>query len=124
LSAATRGCSCSLPGFIVAPQPRAFPGGARSILTIAIRPTNRSSIDLVYHYYLQDKVSTRIRGTELDADPSGLSTRLGSEIDLIMGYKELWDIDAKWVLGYFIPRKAFPKADSSLFVNREIEWEF
>jgi alginate production protein len=91
---------------------------------IGIRPTRRSSIDLVYHYYLQDKVSTSIRGAELDADPSGISKRLGSEIDLVVGYEELRDIDLKWVLGYFIPSKAFPKADGSLFVNFEVEWEF
>jgi alginate production protein len=91
---------------------------------IGILPTRRSSIDLVYHYYLQDKATTGLRGAELDADPSGLSKRLGSEIDVVMGYEELKDIDVKLVLGYFIPGRAFPKADSSFFVNFEIEWEF
>jgi alginate production protein len=91
---------------------------------IGIRPTRRSSIDLVYHYYLQDKASTTIRDSQLDADPSGLSKRLGSEIDLVVGYEERKDVDVKLVLGYFIPGKAFPKADSSLFVSFEIEWEF
>jgi alginate production protein len=91
---------------------------------IGIRPTRRSSIDLVYHYYLQDKASTTIRDSQLDADPSGLSKQLGSEIDLVVGYEERKEVDVKLVLGYFIPGKAFPKADGSFFVNFEIEWEF
>ena len=89
---------------------------------IGIRPTKRSSIDLVYHYYLQDKVSTSIRSAEIDADPSGLSKRLGSEIDLVVGYEKLKDIEVKCVLGYFIPGKAFPKAASSFLTTLEIEW--
>jgi alginate production protein len=91
---------------------------------IGIRPTKRSSIDLVYHYYLQGKVSTSIRGAEIDADPSGLSKRLGSEIDLVVGYEELKGIEVKWVLGYFIPGKAFPKAASSFLTTLKIEWNF
>jgi alginate production protein len=91
---------------------------------IGIRPTRKSSVDLVYHDYLQHKASRRIRGSQINADPSGRSKRLGGEIDLIAGYEEIENLDLKLVLGYFIPGRAFPKADNAFFTGLEIEWNF
>jgi alginate production protein len=92
---------------------------------IGIRPTRRSSIDLVYHYYLQHKASDEIRDTSIDADPTGLSKKLGSEIDLIIGYEEIRNLEVKLALGYFIPGKAFAAAaDHAFFAGVEIEWGF
>jgi alginate production protein len=91
---------------------------------IGIQPTRKSSIDLVYHYYLQHKASDEIRDTSIDADPTGRSKKLGSEIDLIIGYEEIRQLEMKLALGYFIPGKAFPKADNAFFVGVEIEWGF
>jgi alginate production protein len=91
---------------------------------IGIRPTRRSSIDLVYHYYLQHKAADEIRDTSIDADPTGRSKRLGTEVDLIIGYEEIRNLEMKLALGYFIPGQAFPKADNAFFVGVEIEWEF
>jgi alginate production protein len=91
---------------------------------IGIRPTRRSSIDLVYHYYLQHKASEGFRDAEIEADPSGRSKRLGSEIDLIIGYEELRNVEMKLALGYFIPGKAFPKADNAFFTGLEVEINF
>ena len=61
-----------------------------SIFTTAagINPTEQSSIDLVYHYYLQHVASDEIRDTVINAVPGGLSKELGSEIDLILGYEK------------------------------------
>lgn len=92
---------------------------------IGIRPTRKSSIDLVYHYYLQDKASKTIRDAKINAKPTGLSKRLGSEIDLIAGYREIRNVDLKLVLGYFIPDKAFPPdADNSFFTHLEFRLSF
>jgi alginate production protein len=92
---------------------------------IGIRPTRRSSIDLVYHYYLQHKASDEIRDTSIDADPTGRSKRLGTEIDLILGYEEIRNVEVKVALGYFIPGKAFgTAADDAFFTGVEIEWNF
>ena len=93
---------------------------------LGIRPTRRSSIDLVFHEYLQDKVSTKLKGWDIDAKPAGLSRRLGREIDLITGYREIRDLDAKLILGYFIAEDAFPQdaQQNSFLVNAEIRWSF
>jgi alginate production protein len=91
---------------------------------IGIQPTRKSSIDLVYHYYLQHKASDKIRDTSIDADPMGLSKKLGSEIDLIIGYEEIRNLEVKLALGYFIPGKAFSKANNAFFTGVELEWEF
>jgi alginate production protein len=91
---------------------------------IGIQPTRKSSIDLVYHYYLQHKAANEIRDTSIDADPSGRSKRLGAEIDLIIGYEEIRNLEMKLALGYFIPGKAFPKASNAFFTGLEIEINF
>ena len=52
-----------------------------------INMTEESSIDIVYHYYLQHKASDELRDAGIDAEPDGESKRLGSEIDLIIGYE-------------------------------------
>ncbi|TKB89150.1 MAG: hypothetical protein E8D40_16485 [Nitrospira sp.] len=72
-----------------------------------VRPFEKTSFDLVYHYYLQDHVSTRIRGSDLDTDPTGLSKHVGSEVDLVVGYQGIPHLQTKFVLGYFFPGKAF-----------------
>ncbi len=74
---------------------------------VGIKPFSKTSFDLVYHYYLQDHVSTRIRGSDLDTDPTGLSKHVGSEVDLVVGYQGIPHLQTKFVLGYFFPGKAF-----------------
>ncbi len=92
---------------------------------VGVRPTRRSSIDLVYHYYLQDDASTRIRDSEITARPAGRSKRLGSEADLILGYRELRNVTAKLALAYFIPGNAFPAGtDSGFLANIELQISF
>ena len=78
----------------------------------------------VYHYYLQRKAADEFRDTSIDADPTGRSKRLETEIDLIIGYEELRNVEMKLALGYFIPGKAFRKAGNAFFAGVEIEWGF
>mgnify|MGYP001340302080 CR=1 FL=1 len=75
-----------------------------------IKPFKKTSFDLVYHYYLQDHVSTRIRGSDLDTDPTGLSKHVGSEVDLVVGYQGISHLQTKFVLGYFFPGQAFAQS--------------
>ncbi len=98
-----------------------------SILTsgVGIRPTRKSSLECVYHYYLQDEASNTIRDSDLDAKPTGLSKRLGSEIDLIVGYREIRDVNLALKLGYFMPGAAFADgADNSFLANFKIQFNF
>ncbi len=76
---------------------------------VGIRPLEKTSFDLVYHYYLQDHASTSIRGSDLATDPTGLSKHVGSELDLVAGYQGTPQLQTKFVLGYFLPGRAFPE---------------
>ena len=90
-----------------------------------IRPAKKTSLELLYHYYLQDEASTKIRDSQLDIKPTGLSRRLGNEIDLIAGYRRIHDVDVELKLGYFIPGKAFPAgADNSFFAKFKVQLNF
>ena len=99
-----------------------------AILTvgIGIRPSEKFSLDLVYHYYLQHRASDTIRSGGLDAQPSGRSRRLGSEVDLVVGLEDIWNrVDAKVVLGYFLPGAAFPgNAGDAWVVGAEVQVRF
>lgn len=74
---------------------------------VGVRPGEKTSFDLVYHYYLQQYASPSISGSDLTTDPSGLSKEIGSEVDLIAGYQEIAALQTKFVLGYFLPGRAF-----------------
>ena len=100
-----------------------------AILTagVGIRPSDKLSLDLVYHYYLQHRAAPALRNAGLDAEPSGRSRRLGSEVDLVVGLQELWDrIDARLAVGYFLPGAAFPEAvgGGAWVVRAEVQFRF
>ena len=78
---------------------------------VGVRPGEKTSLDLVYHYYLQDHASPKISGSDLSTNPAGLSKEVGSEVDLVAGYQEIAALQTKLVLGYFLPGRAF--ADTS-----------
>jgi alginate production protein len=94
---------------------------------IGIRPSEKFSLDLVYHYYLQNRASATIRNAGIDAEPSGRSRRLGSGVDLILGLQEIWDhLDARMVVGYFMPGAAFLGAigGGAWAVSTEVQFRF
>lgn len=79
-----------------------FTGGA------GIKPSRRSSLDLVYHYYLRDFSSTSIPRAGLsNVGQTGTDKHLGEEIDLIIGYQEIAQVDTRLIFGLFMPGKAF-----------------
>jgi alginate production protein len=79
-----------------------FTGGA------GYKPSRRSSLDLVYHYYLRDFSSTSIPRAGLsNVGQTGTDKHLGEEIDLIIGYQEIAQLDTRLIFGLFLPGKAF-----------------
>lgn len=109
------------------------------ILTLGIgfRPSRRSSIDFVYHFYRQAAISDEIRDAAIDLDPNEdetrLSKRLGSEIDLIFGYREIQNVSIELVLAYFFPGSAlrrevnddvFEDADDAFLAGLELRYSF
>jgi alginate production protein len=76
---------------------------------VGIKPFEKTSFEMVYHYYLQDHASTSIRGSDFETNPTGLSKHVGSEVDFIAGYQGIPRLQTKFVLGYFFPGRAFPE---------------
>jgi alginate production protein len=97
---------------------------AIATLGLGLRPTERSSIDLVAHHYQQATASTELRGAALAADPSGRSRQVGCELDLVVGYGGVKGLEVTGVLGAFIPGRAFPQADGSVFARVKVEWKW
>lgn len=97
-----------------------------AIVTVdfGLRPTRQSSVDLIYHEYRQQTASTALRGAALAADPSGRSRQLGRELDLVVGYAGVTGLEVKGVLSYFMPGRAFPQADGSVFARVKVEWKW
>lgn len=92
---------------------------------LGIRPTKRSSLDLVYHHYRQHRPSDEFRDVAVDADPDGRNRTVGNALDLIVGFREIENVDAEAVFGLFLPGAAFSSdADTAYFVGVELEISF
>ncbi len=91
---------------------------------VGIRPTQRSSIDLAYHYFRQEYGADKISGDNLEVDPTGLSKDLGHEVDLVAGYQEIQNFNTKLVLCYFWPGRAFTETASNGAFQAEFQVRF
>ena len=89
-----------------------------------VRPLKRTSVDIVYHYYLQHKPSIMVRDFDLKADPTGLDRNLGQEIDLIVGYKGIKNTKLRLKSGYFIPSRGFAENDNAFRCIFDIKFAF
>jgi alginate production protein len=90
---------------------------------LGVRPTGQMSVEVVYHHYSQDHASDEL-DSSLEAEPSGRSRRLGDEIDLILGYRPMKNLELTLSGGYFLPGRAFPGADRGLGARVELEYKF
>ncbi len=109
---------------------------------IGFRPSDIFSISFVYHYYRQDEIADELRDAAFTLEPNQDGTRrsrdLGSEIDVILGFREIFDVENLGVdlaVGYFFPGDAyrvvvdeslgiFKDADGALFARFEVEYAF
>lgn len=92
---------------------------------IGLRPSDRWSVDLVYHHFQQHRASTTLRGAAIGAEPSGRRRPLGSELDLIVGVVDILDrIEVKGTLGYFFPGTALPQGTGAWGVGVEAQFRF
>ena len=90
-----------------------------------IRPSPKSSIDVVFHDYRQWEVSHLAPfGTRLRQSVNGQSPDLGRELDLIIGFEE----SAHWLLelnvGVFMPGDAFVHTDTAYFAYLKLAYRF
>lgn len=91
---------------------------------VGFYPTQNLSIDLVYHDYRQLEADNDLFDSDLDLDPDGGHRALGQEIDLVAGYRYSADTRFKFVLGTFIPDRAFPGTDPAYVAKLEVGWRF
>ena len=93
-------------------------------LGVGFRFTEKSSIDLVGHYYLQDEGVRRIIDSDIDQKPNGIDRELGWEIDAIIGWRPVRAWDFELVLGRFKPGKAFQIRDDAWVTKLQIRYRY
>lgn len=71
-------------------------------------PLRKVSVDLVYHRYAQVEKAGRLRDAGIKARPSGDEKNLGSEIDLIWGFRAMAQVQMEATSALFLPGSAFP----------------
>jgi len=95
-----------------------------STLGVGYRFTEKSSIDLVGHYYAQDKAIRRIIDSDIDQKPNGISRDLGWEVDVIIGWRPVRSWDFELVLGRFNPGEAFRIRDDAWVSKLQIRYRY
>ena len=91
---------------------------------IGYRFTPEGSIDLVGHYYRQDKAVRKILDSDLDQRPNGIYRELGWEIDAIIGWRPVRSWDFEFVLGWFKPGKAFRQREDAWVSKLQIRYRY
>ncbi|WP_193369549.1 alginate export family protein [Pelagibius marinus] len=92
---------------------------------LGLRPSEGSSLDLVYHRYWQPQAADFLREAALDADPGGRHHHLGDEIDLVLGLSEIEAVDIEAAVGVFLPGKAYSAENDAAFLARvEVSFDF
>ena len=91
---------------------------------IGARPLPNTSIDLIYHRYQQHTASSQIRAYDLSPRPTGGSTHLGDELDVILGYRAIQNIRIRWRNGFFFPGAAFVQDDYAFESRLDILFTF
>jgi len=90
--------------------------------SIGARPTDFSSIELIYHKYTQDQMELdEFRGDLVypPARTNGISDELGWGLDFAVGLSNLWDrVHFGWVFGIFQPGDAFLPFTERATINK------
>lgn len=90
---------------------------------VAVRPGS-FSVDVVLHTYRQDYLAATWNGTDVRAAPNGRSGDLGSEVDVIFGYRYLNRLSAEIVLGRFDPGPAFDVDDPAYKAEAQVRFKW
>ncbi len=86
--------------------------------------TEKGSIDLIGHYYRQDKATRRILDSDIDQRPNGIDRELGWELDAVVGWRPVRAWDFEFVLGWFRPGKAFPIRDDAWVTKLQVRYRY
>jgi len=96
---------------------------------VGAKTTPDLSLDVVYHRYRQRETEDRLRGTDLQFDPTGASDDLGDGLDLVIGYDTGGAFELQAVAGLFRFGEAFRTVDSATpddawLLRLEMEYTF
>lgn len=88
------------------------------------RPSNHLSLDLIWHTYEQNEPSTSLIEAHIDAQPNGVNTDLGTEVDIIFGWRdsEHWHLEV--VGAWFSPGDAFDNSDNAILGKLQLRYRF
>jgi len=83
-------------------------------LGLGFRPAPTTSVELVYHRYRLDRTADEVRNSgvtaQMNQDDSQLSKDVGSELDVVLGFRNLFGIQRLGLdlrAGWFFPGKAY-----------------
>jgi alginate production protein len=102
---------------------------------LGVRLGRRTSLDLVGHRYTQPRPAPFLRDTEangnllpdapVEADPDGVHHEIGWEVDAVLGWREIRNLDVEVVFGRFEPGDALSVADrGATFFKFEVRFKF
>ncbi len=93
-------------------------------LGVGTRLAERTSLDIVFHRYLQDHAVASLASSDLSATPNGTDPHIGSELDVILGMREskVWDLEL--VAAYFDPGAAFTNEDEAFLAKVQLRLRF
>jgi len=98
---------------------------AIATLGIGMRPVRDISVDLLWHRYHQETALDELRKSAFDAEPTGEHRGLGSEIDLVFGWRWQNRFKVEAAAGLFQPGPAFAQSDiNPLLLRLETRYEF
>ncbi len=91
---------------------------------LGVRPTGTTSVDLLFHRYWQEVASSSIRESQLREKPTGRSRDLGSEVDLVAGIDQIFDVGLKSAFGMFVPGRAFARSRAGFVMRAKVRYDF
>jgi alginate production protein len=91
---------------------------------VGVRPSERTSVDLLFHAYRQDVPFPLLRSSRLRYDPNGLDDDLGVGVDLIIGLEDARPWEFEIDVGWFDPGAAFTAASAAWYVLFQAKYSF
>ena len=92
-------------------------------LGLGFRIAEQTSLDFVWHHYLQDQARAQLFEAEID-DPDGVEPDLGWEFDVILGSRRWRNWDLEIVGAYFHPGDAYEDGDDAYLGKVQLRYRF
>jgi len=92
-------------------------------LSLGLLFNDESSLEIIYHHYAQNHLSTR-HSLRIDQRANGGSLDLGDELNLVFGIEEWEHVEIEAIGGIFSPGRAFTNDDPAWFVALKMDYNF